>query len=318
MKEADVTTIHKKGKKDKKENHRPVSILPVLLKMFERIMFIQMSNFFEDIFNKQQCGFRKGYNTQQCLKMMEKWKRSVDGGKVFDVLLTDLSKAFDCLDHELLVAKLNAYGFSLPALRLINDYLSNRRQRTRIGNSFSDWFQVILGVPQESILGPLLFNIFLADQFLVLKNVDIANLADDNTPFTSANNTDDLTDPLEKVCSSLFKWFKDNLFNGNSDKCHLLVSTNEKTKINIGEFSIEESDCEKLLGVKIDNKLTFDCHVSDMCKKANEKINALARIASFRNINKAGILMNSFFRSQFHYCPLIWICHSGTNNRKIN
>ena len=87
-----------------------------------------MSNFFEDIFNKQQCGFRQGYNTQQCLKMMEKWKRSVDGGKVFDVLLTDLSKAFDCLDHELLVAKLNAYGFSLPALRLINDYLANRRQ----------------------------------------------------------------------------------------------------------------------------------------------------------------------------------------------
>ena len=130
--------------------------------------------------------------------MIEKWKRSVDGGKVFGALLTDLSKAFDCLDHELLIAKLNAYGFSLPALRLINDYLSNRRQRTRIGNSFSDWFQVILGVPQESILGPLLFNIFLADLFLVLKNVDIANFADDNTPFTSGNNIDDLTDPLEK------------------------------------------------------------------------------------------------------------------------
>ena len=88
----------------------------------------------------------------------------------------------------------------------------------------------------------------------------------------------------------MFKWFKDNLFNGNSDKCHLLVSTNEKTKINTGEFSIEKSDCEKLLGVKIDNKLTFDCHVSDMCKKANKKINALARIASFRNINKQAYL----------------------------
>ena len=117
---------------------------------------IIVSNIFEDIFNKQQCGFRKGYNTQQCLlKMLEKWKRSVDQGKVFGALLTDLSKAFDCLDHELLIAKLNAYGFSLPALRLINDYLSNRRQRTRIGNSFSDWFEVILGVPQGSILGPL-------------------------------------------------------------------------------------------------------------------------------------------------------------------
>ena len=82
-----------------------------------------MSTFFEDILNKQQCGFRKGYNTQQCLlKMLEKWKRLVDGGKVFGTLLTDLSKAFDCLNHELLIAKLNANGFSLPALRLINDY----------------------------------------------------------------------------------------------------------------------------------------------------------------------------------------------------
>ena len=81
-----------------------------------------MSVFFEDIFNKQQCGFRKGYNTQQCLlKMLEKWKRSVDEGKVFGTLLKDLSKAFDFLDHELLIAKRNACGFSLPALRLIND-----------------------------------------------------------------------------------------------------------------------------------------------------------------------------------------------------
>ena len=92
----------------------------------------------------------------------------------------------------------------------------------------------------------------------------------------------------------------------------------KKTKINIGEFSIENSDCEKLLGVKIDNKLTFDCHVFDMCKEANRKINALARTTPFININKRRILMNSFFRSQFNYCPLIWMCHSRTNNRKIN
>ena len=109
--------------------------------------------------------------------------------------------------------------------------------------------------------------------------MDIANFVDDNTPFTSANDIDYLIDSLEKGSGSLFKWFKDNLFKGNPDKCHFLVNTNEKTKINIGEFSIENSDCEKLLGVKIDNKLTFDCHMSDMCKKASRKINALARVA---------------------------------------
>ena len=106
----------------------------------------------------------------------------------------------------------------------------------------------------------------MADLFLVLKDVDIANFADDNTPFTSTNNIDDLIDSLEKASSSFFKWFKGNLFKGSPDNCHLLVSTTEKTKINIGEFLIGNSDCEKLLGVKIDNKLTFDCHVSDMCK----------------------------------------------------
>ena len=88
---------------------------------------------------------------------------------------------------------------------------------------FNDWFEVILGVPHRSILGPLLFNIFLADLFLLLKDVDIANFAGDNKPFTSANDIDGLMDSLEKVTSSLFKCSKDNLFEGSPDKCHLLV-----------------------------------------------------------------------------------------------
>ena len=95
--------------------------------------------------------------------MLEKWKKAVDTKKVFGALPTDLSKTSDCLPHDLIIAKLNAYGFSLPALNLIQNYLANRKQRTKINDSYSPWSDILFGVPQGSILGPLLFNIFLGD-----------------------------------------------------------------------------------------------------------------------------------------------------------
>ena len=138
LKLADITPLYKKGKTDQKENYRPVGMLTNLSKLFERCIFKQLPQFFESTLSNHQC-FRKGLSTQQrLLVLLEKWKRSLDRGKAFGALLTDLSKAFDCLDHELLIAKLNAYGLSLPALRLIHDYLSNRKQRTKINCSYSE------------------------------------------------------------------------------------------------------------------------------------------------------------------------------------
>ena len=120
FKSADISAAFKQGSRNKKENYRPISILPLISKIFEKIICRQLSNHFGNILSKFQCGFRKGYSPQHCLLLMiDKWKKAVDNHKVFGAVLTDLSKAFDCICHDLLIAKLNAYGLSLPALKLI-------------------------------------------------------------------------------------------------------------------------------------------------------------------------------------------------------
>ena len=127
LKLASNTPVFKKNAPASKNNYRPVSVLPVISKTFERLICNQLSAFFEEIFSKFQCGFRKGYSTQHCLLMMlESWKEAVDKNKAFGALMTDLSKAFDCLSHDLLIAKLHAYGIDLSSLKLLQDYLSNR------------------------------------------------------------------------------------------------------------------------------------------------------------------------------------------------
>ena len=200
LKLADITPAHKKGQKDMKDNYRQVSILPNLSKIFEKLIFKEISQFFDKIFSKYQCGFRKGFSTQQCLlAMLEKWKRAIDNGKCFGALLTDLSKAFDCLEHELLIAKLNAYGFHLSALKLIHDYLSNRKQRTKINSTYSKWHDILFGVPQGSMLGPLLFNIYLIDLFFVIEDTDIASYADDITPYLTDDTIEGVIKSLEEV-----------------------------------------------------------------------------------------------------------------------
>ena len=164
LKLADITPLHKKWRKDNKKNYRPVRILPALSKIFERTLFEQISVFFDKFLSDQQCGFRKGYSTQPCLlNLLEKCKNCVDKGKAFGALLTDLPKAFHCLDHELRIAKLNAYGFNLTALRLIHDYLANRKQRTKIDDNYSSWSEILFGV----LLGQKYYLTFRKDQFLV-------------------------------------------------------------------------------------------------------------------------------------------------------
>ena len=116
--------------------------------------------------------------------MIENWKKIVDDGAVFGVLLTDLSKAFDCIPHDLIISKLEAYDFHIDALKLIHDYLSNIKQRVKVNDTYSSWKDIFYGVPQGSMLGPLLFIIHSCDLFYFLEDLDIANYADDTTIYT--------------------------------------------------------------------------------------------------------------------------------------
>ena len=166
LKAADILPTHKKKDKSVIENYRPISILPKLPKIYERCMYDQMYRYFKQILSKYQCSFCQGYNTQHCLLMMvEKWKEALDKGGLGGALLTDLSKAFDCIKHDLLIAKLAAYGFDSHSLSFVSSYLNERRQRTKIHNSYSSYANIACGVPQRSILGPLLFNINICDMF---------------------------------------------------------------------------------------------------------------------------------------------------------
>ena len=227
LKLANITPVHKKDSKSEKDHYQPIGLLPNISKIYEKFLFKQISEYFEQFLSKYQCGFRKGFRAQHSLlPVLEKWKSAVDNKKVFGALLTDLSKAFDCLSHDLLIAKLNAYGFSVAALRLIQNYLSNLKQRTKINTEYSLWEEILFGVPQGSIIGPL--YIFLCDLFLIMNNFDIASYADDNTPYAVGNNIQELIVKLQNASKTLFQWFSDNQMKSNSDKCNFICSTSKK------------------------------------------------------------------------------------------
>ena len=320
LKMADVTPAHKKEDPSIKENYRPVSILPSISKIFEKTMYKHIYKYMNNHLSEYLCGFRAGYSTQYCLiLMLEKWKKALDKREVAGALLTDLSKAFDCLNHELLIAKLDAYGFDYSSLSLIFSYLSGRKQRTKINNAYSTWSEITTGIPQGSIIGPLLFNIYLNDIFYFVNENSLTNYADDNTPYAIHKTTDNVINNLQNDTNILIKWFTNNYLKMNADKCHLLITNHDKNvSATIDGEIIEGSASVKLLGIKIDNKLNFNEHVSNICKKVSLKLHALARISHLMDKKKLRNLMKAFIESQFGYCPLIWMFHSRALNTKIN
>ena len=162
-------------------------------------------------FSPYLCEFRKNFHAQYSLLIIiENWKKQLDNGEKAGLIFMDLSKVFDTINHSLLLAKLKTYGFSNQALRLLQSYLCNRFQRSIISGSFSSWNEVIIGVPQGSILGPLLFNIFSNNIFLFIPKCQLCNYADDNTLYKSGKKIQKIKNDLEMNFMILHKQFHEN------------------------------------------------------------------------------------------------------------
>ena len=217
LKIADITPIFKKEDPLDKTSYRPISILPTVWEIFERILFNQLQRFSSKFLSPLLCGFRKGYSTQYALiNLIQKWQKCLDASEgIVGTLLMDLSKAYDCVNHDLTIAKLEAYGVGKNSLRLIQNYPSQRQQRVKVGSSFSEWLEIILGIPQGSILGPILFNVFINDLLLFIKETDICNFADDTTLYVCGRELDSISFKLEIETNRAMQWLKDNEMAGN-------------------------------------------------------------------------------------------------------
>ena len=222
-------------------------------------------------------------------------------------ILTDLSKAFDCICHNCLIAKLNAYGFDRNALKLICDYLSDISQKTKVGSSFSVYLD-----------RPLLFDMDLCDLFFEDYSSDISNFANDTTHCDCGPTFNEVMNNLKTTAEKMFEWFSFNNLKANVSKGHLFLSPYQPVPVNIKNPIIESSNCEKLFGIYIDSNFSFEYPINRICRKASQKLHALSKIAKYISEDKKRMLFKSFIISQFNYCPIVWMCHGRGLNNKIN
>ena len=322
LKLGDITPIFKSLQNTLEKNYRPITVLIVVSKIFEKIMDKQTNEYMERFLSKYLCGYREHYSCEIALvPMIEKWKMARDNGDHAGGILMDLSKAFDTINHELMIAKLHAYGFSQDALKIAHSYLSDRWHRTKIDGSYSSWKEILCGVPQGSVNGPKWFNIYLNDLFFLFLNTEACNIADDTTPYACNADITTLLRNLESDAASAIMWFDANYMKSNQTKCHFMIASPsaEEFWIQVGEQIIWESKQEKLLGVKIDKGLKFDAHVKTICDNASSKVTALSRLIRIVSMEKKKTLMNAFVESQFSHCPLVWMfCFSRRLNTRIN
>ena len=245
---------------------------------------------------------------------------AVDAGEHVGAILMDLSKAFDTIPHGLLLAKLHAYGANDNTCKLFMSYLTGRKQRVKVKDARSNWVMIKKGVPQGSVLGPLLFNIFLNDIYLVIEQCSMYNYADDNSLSYHHTDVNALCSALEHDAQNTVTWFTENEMQANPDKFQGI--TFGKTCKLVQSFKIEDAQIEcsetvKLLGITFDTQLKFQKHVDNICEKASRQINMLLRLSRRLESPSKKVIYDSFITANFSYCPLVWMMCGKVNSDKI-
>ena len=305
-----------------KVNYRPISILTMISKIFERLLDRQMLDVKTKVLHDGISAYRINYNCQSVLlHAVESWKLALDQRKKVGILLMDLSKAFDSISHPLLLAKLHAYGFAENAIKLLASYLTGRSQKVKIHSDFSDYNTLKRGVPQGSVLGPSLFNLFINDLFCFIQKTILSNFADDNTLTAIAGSIDEVKKLLKEESAIAVKWYTDNDLKVNTSKFQtMLLGSNDTTDFSVEVMgnSIEQTHSTRLLGISIDKNLAFDSHVSELCKKVATQLAVLTRFKRILDIPSKLAIVKTFIMSHFKYCSIIYHFCSCESSQKMD
>ena len=319
---ARVTPIFKEGDKTEKSNYRPISVLPVISRLFEKLVFDQLYQCMKEygLFSPDQSGFLRLHSTLTCLlKNTDDWYNGLDLGRLVGLVFIDLKKAFDTVDHDILCEKLQIYGVQQRELFWFRSYLSNRKQFCRVNGVASDIQDVEVGVPQGSCLGPLLFLIYINDLPLAVQGSTVSMYTDDTSLCHQAINMTQLNGAINNDLKQLYAWLQGNKLSLNVTKTHsMLITTNQKRNIlkstdqNL-ELSIHGKELDivqktKCLGVQIDCSLDTKEEIKAVSAKVSRAIGFSKHAKKFLPRETLENLYTGIVEQHFQYCCSVWGC----------
>lgn len=315
LKKSKTIPVFKKGDRTMISNYRPISILPFFSKVVEKLLEQRLSNYLDqkNIITKRQFGFRHGFSTNLALiALTDKLKKEIDQGKIVGSVFIDFTKAFDTITHDILFRKLASYGIIGPPLKLIQSYLLNREQTISLSDVLSDTKIINIGVPQGSILGPILFLLYINDLPNCLSpEMECLLYADDTTIFTSHTSIEVVTEHLNSDLRNLNGWCKKNNLKINPAKTQFMifgsrVQYTESITVSVNSHPIICTAQSSFLGVQLDRHLKFNLHISSLVKKTAFGIRVLVKARRYFSLSTLITLYNAFIHSHINYCVTSW------------